>query len=131
MQKPMIGWREWIQLPELEIARVKVKVDTGARSSSLHAFDVELLKRKKRTMVRFLVHPLQDDNLTTVECIAELIDERWVRSSNGKRELRPTIRYNPLDSLTAISPVLRLGGVSSVARAAGLSAYPIMTFGPV
>jgi hypothetical protein len=92
MQKPRIGWREWIQLPQLQIARVKAKVDTGARSSSLHAFDVQLLRRKKRTMVRFLVHPLQDDKHTTVECLAELIDERWVKSSNGKRELRPTIR---------------------------------------
>jgi len=92
MQKPRIGWREWIQLPQLQIPRVKAKVDTGARSSSLHAFDVELLRRKKRTMVRFLVHPLQDDKHTTIECVAELIVERWVKSSNGKRELRPTIR---------------------------------------
>ena len=58
----------------------------------MHAFDVELLRRKKRTMVRFLVHPLQDDKHTTIECVAELIVERWVKSSNGKRELRPTIR---------------------------------------
>lgn len=94
MQKPRIGWREWIQLPQLQISRVKAKVDTGARSSSLHAFDVQMLRRKKRTMVRFLVHPLQDDKHTTVECLAELIDERWVKSSNGKRELRPTIRTN-------------------------------------
>lgn len=92
MQKPRIGWREWVQLPELRIHRVKAKVDTGARSSSLHAFDVELLKRKRRTMVHFFVHPIQDDRQTTVECLAELVDERWVKSSNGKRELRPTIR---------------------------------------
>jgi|SRR5690606_18508250 len=92
MAKPTIGWREWVQLPELKIARVKVKVDTGARSSSLHAFNVELVRRKKRTLVQFSVHPLQGDSATTVVCSAELVDQRWVKSSNGKRELRPTIR---------------------------------------
>ena len=92
MPKPTIGWREWVQLPELGIAKVKVKVDTGARSSSLHAFDVKLVKRRKRTIVHFNVNPLQGDTLHTVACTAELVDERWIKSSNGKRELRPTIR---------------------------------------
>lgn len=92
MKKPTIGWREWVALPDLDITSVKAKVDTGARSSSLHAFNVEIVKRKKRTMVRFSVHPIQGDTRETVHCEAELVDERWVRSSNGKRELRPTIR---------------------------------------
>jgi hypothetical protein len=90
--KPTIGWREWVQLPELEITRVKAKVDTGARSSSLHAFNVVMVKRRKRTLVRFTVHPMQYDPETMVECTAELVDQRWVKSSNGERELRPTIR---------------------------------------
>ena len=92
MSKPTIGWREWVNLPELGILKVKVKVDTGARSSSLHAVDVRLVRRKKRTLVHFNVHPLQGDTSHTVSCTAELIDERWIKSSNGKRELRPTIR---------------------------------------
>jgi hypothetical protein len=92
MMKPIIGWREWVVLPDLKIARVKAKVDTGARSSSLHAFDVELVKRRKQTLVLFKVHPTQNDSSRTVSCSAELLDERWVKSSNGKRELRPTVR---------------------------------------
>src|SRR5690606_23736616 len=82
MKKPTIGWREWVALPDLDITSVKAKVDTGARSSSLHAFNVEIVKRKKRTMVRFSVHPIQGDTRETVHCEAELVDERWVRSSN-------------------------------------------------
>ncbi len=92
MNKPIIGWREWVELPELRIARVKAKVDTGARSSSLHAFDVKIVTRRKRSMVHFCVHPIQNDTGTTVSCSAELVDQRWIKSSNGKRELRPTIR---------------------------------------
>lgn len=92
MDKPIIGWREWVELPRLQIARVKAKVDTGARSSSLHAFDVEIVKRRQRVVVHFSVHPIQHDTSTTVQCSALLVDERWIKSSNGKRELRPTIR---------------------------------------
>lgn len=89
--KPIIGWREWVGLPDLEVKRVKVKVDTGARSSSLHAFNVEIKKVRGHKMVHFDVHPIQDSK-RSVRCEHELLEERWVRSSNGKRELRPVIR---------------------------------------
>ncbi len=91
MQIPTIGWREWIAFPDLGIEKVKAKVDTGARTSSLHAFDVETVQRGSQTIVRFTVHPLQRDIKTTVICEAPLHDERWIRSSNGKREMRPII----------------------------------------
>jgi hypothetical protein len=87
-----IGWREWLALPELDIPAVKAKIDTGARTSSLHAFDIETTRRGGRRYIRFSVHPLQRDNRKTVHCEAPLEEERWVRSSNGKRELRPVIR---------------------------------------
>lgn len=87
----VIGWREWVRLPDLHIERVKAKVDTGARSSSLHAFDVEI-HGSLNPQVSFCVHPLQNDTQHTVRCSALLIDQRWVKSSNGKRELRPVIR---------------------------------------
>jgi hypothetical protein len=89
---PVIGWREWLALPELGVARVKAKVDTGARSSALHAFDVTRFTRRGRAMVRFKVHPLQREAAPTIDAEAELIEERLVRSSSGRQELRPVIR---------------------------------------
>ena len=87
-----IGWREWIALPGLSIPRIKAKVDTGARSSSLHAFDVEIVRVHGRSRVRFKVAPSQKDAGKTARCDAPLHDMRWVKSSNGTRELRPVIR---------------------------------------
>jgi hypothetical protein len=90
----VMGWREWLELPDLGIRRVKAKVDTGARSSSLHAEQIELFQSRGRMGVRFIVLPLQRSRLKSVACEAPLHDERYVRSSNGSRELRPVIRTN-------------------------------------
>jgi len=87
-----MGWREWIQLPELGIKRVKAKVDSGARSSSLHAEQIELFEARGQMRVKFVVLPLQRSRLRAVACQALLHDERYVKSSNGSRELRPVIR---------------------------------------
>ena len=87
----VVGWREWLALPELGIERIKAKVDTGARSSSLHAYDFRRFERKGVAMLRFKVHPLQDDSRTTVDAEAELVDMRKVRSSSGTQTLRPVI----------------------------------------
>jgi hypothetical protein len=86
-----MGWREWVGLPDLGIEAIKAKVDTGARSSSLHAWDVEGFRRGGRRMVRFRVHPLQRDSRTTVRAEAELVDTRQVRSSSGVVSRRPVI----------------------------------------
>ena len=90
-QKAVIGWREWVGLPTLGIPAVKVKVDTGARSSSLHAFDVEVFRRKGREWVRFGVHPYQRDSKTTVQGEEELVEMRHVKSSGGHTTHRPVI----------------------------------------
>lgn len=92
--KPLIGWREWVSLPDLGVPHVKVKIDTGARSSALHAFDVKTFQRDGQDMVRFQVHPFQREGTTTIEAEALVFDERWVRSSSGKRDLRPVILTN-------------------------------------
>lgn len=89
--RPIIGWREWLALPELAIPAIKVKVDTGARSSSLHAFDVSTFDRDGNQMVRFKVHPFQRDAARTVTATARLLEYRRVRSSSGHATMRPVI----------------------------------------
>lgn len=91
MELIKIGWREWIGMPELGIDRIKVKVDTGARTSSLHAYDMEIYRRGKKKYVRFSLHPIQRNNKVSVPCRTALLEERQIRSSNGARELRPVI----------------------------------------
>jgi hypothetical protein len=90
-RKPAVGWREWAALPQLGIAAIKAKLDTGARSSALHAFDLVRREDGEGPWVEFAVHPLQRDRQTTVRCRARLVDERWVRSSSGRRTFRPVI----------------------------------------
>lgn len=90
-QLPVIGWREWVALPDLGIKSVKAKVDTGARSSSLHAFDVEQFEKNGELWVRFKVHPQQRDNKRTIKTEAKVLEMRSVRSSSGKASVRPVI----------------------------------------
>ena len=90
---PVIGWREWVALPDLGIPAIKAKVDTGARSSSLHAFEVREEVRNGKRMVTFKVHPMQRDSRLTVEAEAELHEYRRVLNpgGGGRVEVRPVI----------------------------------------
>ncbi|HYO25897.1 MAG TPA: RimK/LysX family protein [Lacipirellulaceae bacterium] len=90
--RQIIGWREWISLPQLGIDAIKPKIDTGARSSSLHAFNVETFERGGSTWVRFDVHPIQRDVKATVKAEARVLEFRHGRSSSGHQSLRPVIR---------------------------------------
>ena len=80
----IIGWREWVSLPELGIRHIKAKIDTGARSSSLHAFDITPFTRDDTPMVGFSVHPVQRRENFSVQCEAPIHDIRSVRSSSGE-----------------------------------------------
>lgn len=87
----VIGWREWITLPELHIEQIKVKIDSGARTSALHAENIRMIKnRDGSTTVSFSVVPSQDKK-KRVKAKATLVDRRWVRSSTGAATLRPVI----------------------------------------
>lgn len=88
---PIIGWREWVALPGLGITTIKAKVDSGARSSSLHAFDVKVFDQQGVQWVRFKVHPIQRSREKTVVVEALVLEFRSVRSSSGIAKKRPVI----------------------------------------
>jgi hypothetical protein len=87
----VVGWREWVALPDLGVEAIKVKVDTGARSSSLHAFDMETFTLGRREMVRFSIHPLQRNAKDSIATEAEILEYRRIRSSGGHETDRPVI----------------------------------------
>ncbi len=91
MNQITLGWREWLSLPELGIACIKAKIDTGARTSALHTFELNTFREDDKTKVRFYIHPFQGDLNTVKLCVADLLDERNVTDSGGHTELRPVI----------------------------------------
>lgn len=91
--RPTIGWREWVTLPELDVPAIKAKVDTGAATSSLHAWNVTdgPVGADDQPTLRFVLHPVQRDASHQLEVVAPLVGWRKVRSSNGQVEERPVI----------------------------------------
>ena len=99
-----VGWKEWVSLPELGLLALRVKVDTGARTSALHAVDIQLFEREGRRRVRFVVHPVGKNPHVKVEAEADVVDERTVISSNGHEEHRVVIRTLFRLGLSAAAP---------------------------
>lgn len=88
----VIGWREWLSIPSLNIPRIKAKVDTGARTSALHTFDLETyIGAEGEERVRFSVHPLQGNTEKVIQCDCAVIANRSVRDSGGHEQIRPFI----------------------------------------
>ncbi|WP_404342606.1 ATP-dependent zinc protease [Pseudoalteromonas mariniglutinosa] len=87
-EKVHVGWREWLSLPDLDIAQIKAKVDTGARTSCIHALDIEEYTEQGETWVKFYTHPVQENEDVRVECHAKVKKRKFVTSSSGQKELR-------------------------------------------
>ncbi len=88
---PLIGWREYLSLPELGIEKIKAKIDTGAKTSALHAFDVETIEKDEQTWIQFTVHPLQKNEEFEVKCLAPFKEYREIKNSGGDTEIRPVV----------------------------------------
>lgn len=90
--KTIVGWREWVGLPELGIEYIKAKVDTGARTSALHAFDLHIERKGEEDWVHFKMHPIQDNTKIIAECCARIKEHRNVTDSGGHTESRVVIQ---------------------------------------
>jgi hypothetical protein len=88
----VIGWREWVALPELGIAAIKVKMDTGAHTSALHTFCIEPFEADGQSRVRFGIYPQMKRQDIEIFCVADVVDRRLVRDSGGHEEERYVIR---------------------------------------
>ncbi|MFT6625768.1 MAG: ribosomal protein S6--L-glutamate ligase, partial [Cycloclasticus sp.] len=99
-KKIIIGSEEWCSFPELGVFAIKARVDSGAKTSSIHAFNIHPFRRNGESWVSFEIHPLQNNRRTVVRCEKQLVDKRLVKSSSGIAETR-----------YVISVPLKLGGL--------------------
>ncbi|NNC41286.1 MAG: ATP-dependent zinc protease [Acidimicrobiia bacterium] len=88
---PVIGWREWLAIPQFGVAAIKAKIDTGARSSALHAHGLSFVERDGQELALFEIHPIQRKSSPSYPVEATVIDRRKVTSSGGHQEIRPVI----------------------------------------
>ena len=86
--KVTIGSEEWVSLGELNIPHIKARIDSGAKTSSLHALNIQPYQKDSQTCVSFDVYPIQNDGKRKIKCNALVIDKRIVKSSTGNREQR-------------------------------------------
>lgn len=91
LELPVAGWREWVSLPSLGVERIKAKIDSGARTSAIHAYNLKTFTDQGTPHVSFEIHPEQRRARPVIDCVAEVLDERMVRSSNGHLQRRHVI----------------------------------------
>jgi ribosomal protein S6--L-glutamate ligase len=91
-QKLIIGWEEWAALPELGIPALKIKADTGARTSAIHAVNIRKVRRKDGDYVKFVLHPFIKNETIYRECCLPIIGQRYITSSDGDKELRYVVK---------------------------------------
>lgn len=104
----MLGWREWLALPALNVELIKAKIDTGARSSALHAFIIDPYRRGGENWVMFAIHPLQKNLDVIVECHAQVKDRRLVSDSGGHKQRRYVIETELILGRSIISAEMTL-----------------------
>jgi hypothetical protein len=106
-QKYTLGWREWLALPEFDISHIKAKIDTGARSSALHAYFIDPYKKGGQLWVMFAIHPKQKSDLS-IECHAPVKDLRMVTDSGGHKQRRYVIETRLILGQMAINAEITL-----------------------
>lgn len=89
---PAVGWREWVSLPDLGIPSIKAKIDTGARTSALHAFSLRPFTENGLNKISFDIHPFQHNTESIINCVANAVDRRLVTDSGGHEEERYVIQ---------------------------------------
>ena len=89
--KAMLGWSEWVSLPDLNINQIKAKIDTGARSSALHAYTIEPYRKGGQRWIMFAIHPIQKVSDISIECHSPIKDRRIVTDSGGHKQRRYVI----------------------------------------
>lgn len=107
-ERPVLGWREWLSLPDWGVAHLKAKLDTGARTSSLHAFDLEWFDRGGTPWVRFEIHPWQRSTADAIVAETAVVATRDVRSSSGELDRRPVVEAMLVIAGTALTAEVTL-----------------------
>lgn len=90
--KKILGWREWVSLPKLGIKKIKAKIDTGARTSALHASNIAMVSAGKKKRIRFVIHPKQKNPHPEIIAEAPMMDHRKIKGSHGQVSERPVIQ---------------------------------------
>ncbi len=88
----LVGWREWAGLLDFDVPLIKVKIDTGAKTSALHAYDIKIVRLNNKECAEFIIHPIQNNDKVCRKAVAEIVGMRTVKSSNGHKENRIVIR---------------------------------------
>jgi hypothetical protein len=114
-QKQLVGWREWVALPDLHLGHIKAKIDTGARSSALHAYVIDPYRKGGQRWIMFGIHPVQRESELSIECHAPVKDRRLVTDSGGHKQRRYVIETQLILGGSAMTAEVTLTNRDSMA----------------